>query len=242
MKTGRKKHEEHENHERWLVSYADFITLLFAFFVVLYSTSSKNEEKEKSFEESVRAEMKLAVVSRGQGGQSGGDSIFGDLMNPLDQFPKRGGPAEIHDYLERQLRRRLTAEERKKYGIEVRHDGTGARISFSTGSLFAPGSVKLKKTSMEALHIIGGILAEADKKVMVEGHTDADELTSSDLPSHWELGSLRATTVVRYLIQAQKMEASRLAAVSYGDQMPLVPNTTEANKSRNRRIDLLIQD
>ncbi|MBX3041851.1 MAG: OmpA family protein [Bdellovibrionaceae bacterium] len=240
MSAKKKKHEEHENHERWLVSYADFITLLFAFFVVMYATSTKNEEKEKTFEESIRAEMKLTVVGQGGRGQSAGDSIFGDILNPFDQFPKRGGPAEVKDYLERQIRRRMNDEERKKYGIEVRYDASGARISFAAESFFPSGSPKLKKSAVDALNMVGDILAKSDMRVMVEGHTDDTPVKTAEIASNWELASLRATSVVRYLINHQAVDPARLAAISYADQRPLVPNTTAENKAKNRRIDLLV--
>lgn len=244
MSKRRQKHEEHESHERWLVSYADFITLLFAFFVVMYATSNNDEGKQKEFEESVRAELKLAIIGQGAsgGGQSDGNSIFAELLNPLDRFPKRGGPEEIRDYMERQIRRRLSDEERQRLGLEVRADRDGARISFSAESFFPSGSPQLKRSAVEGLKLLGGILAETEKRVVVEGHTDNVPLKGGEIASNWELASLRATSVVRYLIVNQGVDPQRLAATSYADQVPLVPNTTEENRSRNRRIEILIKE
>lgn len=241
---GAKKHEEHENHERWLVSYADFITLLFAFFVVLYATSNADMEKQEKFEESVRSEFKMAVVATGgQAGNKGwdesGNSFLPELI-PDDVFPRRGGPREVHDYIERQLRTHLTEEERARYVQEVVMDPMGARVVLASSSFFPSGDAKLLRSSLEVLNKIADILKPAERKIMIEGHTDNVPIKSTQFPSNWELAGLRATSVVRYLINYRKFDPSRLGAISYADQVPRAPNDTEANRSKNRRIEILV--
>ncbi|MBX2987941.1 MAG: OmpA family protein [Bdellovibrionaceae bacterium] len=237
----KKKHEEHENHERWLVSYADFITLLFAFFVVLYATSTSNVEKQKEFEESVRAEMKLAVVGGGQQGPGeGADGIVADLLNPLDRFPRRGGPAEVRDFVERKLKQTMTKEEQEKYVLEVRSDPMGARISLASSAFFPAGSTKLLKSGLETLDKVAGVLQTSNRRLVVEAHTDNQPVDTTEYPSNWELAGLRATSVLRYLVKYHGISPRRMAAMSFGDQQPVAPNDTEEHRAKNRRIDILI--
>lgn len=234
-----KKHEEHENHERWLVSYADFITLLFAFFVVLYATSSQNEEKEKSFEESIRAQFKMVGVIGGKESHLG--NPFGQVFDPLEMIPRRDvGNAELEDYIHRILEKNMTEEERKATISGIRHDQTGVRISLSASTFFPSGSAKLRLPALKSLDKVAQILKVANRNVVIEGHTDDQPVVGGNVDTNWELGSLRATSVVRYLIKIHQMDAKKLAAASYADQQPLVPNDSEANRAKNRRIEILI--
>ena len=235
----RKRHEEHENHERWLVSYADFITLLFAFFVVLYATSNNDPDKQKKFEDSVRAEMKLASISPGNGNTPGGE-LIPELINPMDNFPRRGSPAEVQDYVERQLRKQMTKEEIAQAGIEVHQDALGARITLAASSFFQSGDTKIKKSALAILDKVAGVLKTTDRKIIIEGHTDDQPIQTEAIASNWELASLRASSVVRYLIKYQGLEGTRLAAMSYADQKPVGPNNTDENRAKNRRIEILI--
>jgi chemotaxis protein MotB len=233
-------HEEHENHERWLVSYADFITLLFAFFVVLYATSSQNIEKEKKFEENVRAEFKMAVVSGGGPNQST-NLTSGQVIDPIEFFQQRNvGNGELEEYVERLLKKNMSEEERKLAIGGLRHDSMGVRISLAASTFFPAGSAKLRLPALRSLDKVAHILKLSNKKIIIEGHTDDQILAGSNIESNWELASLRATSVVRYLIKYHDIEPSRLAAISYADQKPLVANTSDENRAKNRRIEILI--
>jgi chemotaxis protein MotB len=236
----RKKPEEAENHERWLVSYADFITLLFAFFVVLYATSSQNEEKEKKFEDSIRSSFRLMG---GSGERNENGVLFGQVFDPLELVQRKNiGNSELEDSIEQILRKNMSQEERAAAISDLRHDATGVRISLSASTFFPSGSSKLRLPALESLDKIARILKLANRQVVVEGHTDDQQLTGGNIETNWELGSLRATSVVRYLIKFHQMDAGKLAAASYADQRPLVPNDSEKNRSKNRRIELLIMN
>lgn len=235
----KKPPEEHENHERWLVSYADFITLLFAFFVVMYATSTNNEDKQKKFEDSVREKLHLGV-SAAPSAQNINEAIEKELGQGLENFPKRAGPTEMQDYLQRSIGKEMSEEDQKKFITQIHHDFVGARITLAASSFFPLGSVKLKKSALGALDKVAEILKRTDKKVVIEGHTDDQPIQMGNIASNWELASLRATTVVRYLIRYHGIEASRLAAISYADQKPLVNNDNEENRAKNRRIEVLI--
>lgn len=236
-----RKHVEHENHERWLVSYADFITLLFAFFVVMYATSTNNVEKQKKFEESVRVNLNLGQASSSNPSKTVNlEALVPELGRSQTEFPKQGGPAEVEDYIQRKTDEKLNKAEKEKMISSIRHDLVGVRISLAASSFFPTGSAKLKLSSRKALDYIGEILKETNKKIIIEGHTDDQPVSGAEFPSNWELASVRATSVVRYLIKYHQIDPRRLAAISYADQKPLAPNDSEENRSKNRRIEVLI--
>jgi chemotaxis protein MotB len=238
------EHEEHENHERWLVSYADFITLLFAFFVVMYATSTNNQDKQKSFEKSVQVSLKLSGGGGdGQGGGDGGNmggSGSADVIIPLEGFPPRGGPGETKEYIGRILDKNLDASEKEKIQ-ELRHDALGVRIALASSQFFLPGGVKIRTSSLPALDKIAEVLRQTDKKIVIEGHTDNTPVSANaPYESNWELASLRATSIVRYLIKYQNIDPKRISAISYADTRPLKSNDTEEGRSRNRRIEIYL--
>ncbi len=236
----RKKHEEPENHERWLVSYADFITLLFAFFVVMYATSSNNQEKQKSFQDSVRMNLKLsgsgpANESADEAGEKSVDAII-----PMEGFPKNRGPGETKDYVGRFIESKLDSEDKSKIQ-ELRHDALGVRIALTSSQFFNPGGTKIKVGALKALDKIATLLVETDRKVVIEGHTD-NQPVSKDAPyeSNWELASLRATSIVRYFQKYHQIDPKRMSAISYADTRPLKSNDSEEGRSQNRRIEIYI--
>jgi len=238
-------HEEHENHERWLVSYADFITLLFAFFVVMYATSNNDQKKQESFQESVRTNLKL-VGGGGPGDQSGahdgnvGGTDAGDSFVNLEGFPSRGGPEEVKEFLNREMDKKLEAGDKEKIQ-ELRHDALGVRIELASSQFFLPGGVKLKLNALKTLDRIAAILKLTDRKIVIEGHTDSQPIgKDAGFESNWELASLRATSIVRYLIKYHEIDPSRLSAISYADTRPLDDNKTEAGRARNRRIEIYL--
>jgi chemotaxis protein MotB len=236
----KRKHEEHENHERWLVSYADFITLLFAFFVVMYATSTSNEEKQKDFEDSIK--LNFHLVGKG-GSQENGDTIenaISELIMPVGNFPKKGGPGEVADYVERSLDKSMGADQKKNVVQDIYHDAVGVKIALTGSALFMPGSAKLKMSALESLDKIADVLRSHNKKVIIEGHTDDTPIEDSTFPSNWELAGARASSVVRYLVKYQKLDPKRFISISYGDQKPIVPNDSDEHKSLNRRIEIFI--
>jgi chemotaxis protein MotB len=238
----RRKHEEHENHERWLVSYADFITLLFAFFVVLYATSTQNEEKEKQFENSIRAKFHMVAVGFGGNAPPNmGSGPTGQVFDPLELIQRRHlNTDDLEDYVNKLLDKNLSNKEKQEAIAGIRRDAIGVRITLAASTFFPPGSAKLKQPAVKVLNILGKILKNANRQIIIEGHTDNQPVVGNQFESNWELASIRATTVVRYLINIFKMDPAKLGAVSYGDTRPLVPNTSEVNRAKNRRIEIVI--
>lgn len=239
-----KKHtEEHEGTERWMVSYADFITLLFAFFVVLYATSTQNIEKEKRFQDSIRQEFNYPTI----GGSlnpalivptvNQGKAI--DDMSTKEQA-KLVNNADLEESIEKDLAVLLNEAQRKETVTTLRHDTMGVRMSLAAGTFFQPGSAKIRREGIQILDKIAQVLKKTNYRLMVEGHTDDLPVTSnSGFESNWELAGARASQVVRYLIKVQGIDSKRLAAMSYADQRPLVPNVSDENRNRNRRIEIM---
>ncbi|KYG66858.1 chemotaxis protein MotB [Bdellovibrio bacteriovorus] len=239
MSRKHKKHEEHENHERWLVSYADFITLLFAFFVVMYATSSANEEKQKQFEDSIKMELRLS----GGGGNTNRTAIeetMLELKMPLGSFPAKGGSGEAQDYVERSLNKSMGSDEKKNSIQDVYSDAVGVRIALAASTFFPAGSAKLKMSALGALDKVAEVLKSNNKRVIVEGHTDDTPIEGSIYPSNWELAAGRSSAVIRYFVKYHSIDAKRFISLSYGDQKPIVPNDTEEHRSMNRRIEVFI--
>ena len=240
----RKRHEEHENHERWLVSYADFITLLFAFFVVLYATSAADHEKQKEVEESIKKSFAAYM------GSGAGASTFDEANDPRNQnfvppltqqFPPKGaGAAEVQGFVEKRVDKDLKDEDRDQTVQEISHDAIGVHIQLAASRLFTKGSADLLSGSADALEKIGVLLKESRRHIIIEGHTDDEPIKTDKYPSNWELSASRATKIVRYLIARHKIPASMLTAVAYADQKPVVPNNSDESRARNRRIEIMI--
>ncbi len=237
-------HDEPENQDRWLVSYADFITLLFAFFVVMYATSTNNQEKQQEFQKSVRINLKL--VGNGGGDSNGaakgefGGENSAEVIIPLEGFPARGGPGEVQDYLERFVEKKLTKEDKEKIQ-EMRHDTLGVHIALASAQFFNLGGTKIKVSALESLDKIAEILKASDRKIVIEGHTDNTAVVDgAPYESNWELASLRATSLVRYLIKYHQIDPKRISAMSYGDTRPLQSNETEEGRAKNRRIEIYL--
>lgn len=251
MKRKRKHHheEEHDGGERWLVSYADFITLLFAFFVVMYATSTKNTEKEKKFEDSIRQNMSLGA-GPGAGAGSGSAQSAAPSANiaqqegmapsgQMQQQSRLANNADVQEKMESEITEKMTGEE-KKLVTSVRHDLFGVRMSLAASTVFPTASAKIKREALPALDKVAQIMKKSSFKMLVEGHTDDQPLApGSGFDSNWELASARATQVVRYLTKVRGISPDRLAAVSYADQRPLTPNVDEESRAKNRRIEIL---
>lgn len=237
-----KKHEEeHENHERWLVSYADFITLLFAFFVILYATSAKDVSKAQEFQRSVQKAFRSFVDFGGLEGKyvdSNQSTQF--LPPPIDVVPQEGaGPQEMLDYVDREMEKELGEQDEKNL-LDLRTDSQGVRVTIADSFLFDSGSALLKESALLKLDRLSKVFKKTKRKLIIEGYTDDQAIHTPLFPSNWELSAARACTLVRYLILAHSVDAKLLAAVGYADQHPLLPNDTAENRAKNRRIDVLI--
>ncbi len=238
----KKKHEEeHENHERWLVSYADFITLLFAFFTVLYAQSQHDAAKAQEFQKSVQKAFRSFIDFGGLVGKVVDNKDATDLIKPpIDVVPREGaGPQEVEDFVKRQLEAEMTDTEIKEV-MDMHTEAAGLAVSLQASSFFDPGEGLVKEEALPTLNKIAKALKKTNRVLIVEGHTDNSPIHNVRFPSNWELSSTRASTIVRYFQVIHRFPANHLIAVGYADQRPVKPNDTPENRAKNRRIDILV--
>ncbi|MDR2092237.1 MAG: flagellar motor protein MotD [Azoarcus sp.] len=239
--------EEHENTERWLVSYADFITLLFAFFVVMYSLSSVNEGKYRALSESLGQAFRSAAIDV--------DSPQ-PVVTPTTVVvpPIRPGRAAARAK-QAEERRRQTARKMRNMAdairgalrpltengqVNVTEGAFGVTVEINASALFAPGEAVLGSEAVAALRAVAGVIAPAEFPITVEGHTDSLPISNYRFPSNWELSAVRASAVVRLFIENGVLP-DRLTAAGYADQRPVADNDTEAGRARNRRVAIMIE-
>ena len=238
-----RKEEEHVNHERWLVSYADFITLLFAFFVVMYAISSINEGKYKVLSDS------LTNAFRNVTGSSGGHPILVTQGAPPLSPKPVGRPDKLVEQLKSEQRHKMKNVAQDIMNalqplvaqgkVRLLETSRGVTIEINDSVLFPAGQARLQPASMSAMRAIADVLAHTDFPITIEGHTDNLPISTPQFPSNWELSAVRATTVLR-LFNDGGVGAERLTAIGYGDTRPVETNTTPEGRARNRRVSILI--
>ncbi|GMU48930.1 MAG: flagellar motor protein MotB [Candidatus Desulfobacillus denitrificans] len=246
--------EEHENHERWLVSYADFITLLFAFFVVMYSLSSVNEGKYRVLSDSLVAAFRsVNINAKGQQIAAAATATSSAPAQAMPQVaikpivPPRNAKEEER---KRQAREKMREMAREIMGVlaplvregkvSVTEGLRGITVEINASVLYPVGEAKLQPAAAKALRAVAEVLAGADFPVIVEGHTDPTPIATAQFPSNWELSGARASSVVRLFVDAG-VAPQRLTATGYGEQRPLASNDTPEGRARNRRVTILIE-
>ena len=234
----RKRYQEDtENHERWLISYADFMTLLFAFFVVMYAISVVNVGKYK-------------VLSDALGDAFGGRGAAVTPATTVEQtFNLPNIVARKRAEAMRREKDRLTMLARdltatlgplvKEGKVRVTQNSRGVSVEINASVLFAPGDAALTEISREALTAVAILLKNDPHQVQVEGHTDDVPISNPLFPSNWELSAVRASSVVRLFIDSGVAPA-RLTAVGHGANVPVAPNSTPEGRARNRRVAVTI--
>ena len=247
-----KQEEEHENHERWLVSYADFITLLFAFFVVMYALSSVNEGKYKVLSDSLvvafgslglEPESAISIVPPISQPTKAQDSI---VPAPVPIPPGQSAAQERRQQTAKRLHdmadeiRRVLAPLEQQGQVSVADGAFGISVEINASALFSSGDATLGPAARQTLQAIAQVLASADFPVTIEGHTDNSPISTYRFPSNWELSSARASSVVRLFIESG-VKGERLTAQGHADQRPIAGNDTEQGRARNRRVTIMIE-
>lgn len=247
----RKKHaEEHVNLERWLVSYADFITLLFATFVVLYALSQIDLAKFKDLKISLaKAFSSAPTILEGQPGaldkksndviDSGGQMDNQNIIPPmLDQPYAQKEESDFQDALSSMDNKKL--DESK--GIKASVTERGLVIKLIGNVVFESSTAEVKKGSYKSLEDVGKMIKTKfpNHLIRVEGHTDNLSINSSVYPSNWELSSARASSIVRHMIANFGISKDRFSALGYSDSRPAASNATEAGRQENRRVEIVI--
>lgn len=233
----KKKHEEHENHERWLVSYADFITLLFAFFVVMYSISSVNEGKFRTVSDSIKAALNPVVSPSSNLTPFTIGQNKALALKPTIQEAKEPAVRRL-----RQIMRSL--KEQTHLEIVQLNELTNGDIVLTLPDkvLFRPGEAVLQNEARPFIQAIGDVLIELDRHVRVEGHTDNVPIHTIQFPSNWELSATRAVAVVRALSEQYGVQADHLTAVGHADSRSIADNLTPESRAKNRRVEIVVQE
>jgi chemotaxis protein MotB len=251
----RKRPEEHLNHEAWAIPYGDLITLLLAFFVVMYAVSSVNEGKYRIVSDSINAAFQGAAPTTS--GVPIGRANPGLLPEAAAKEPKSiaASNAPLTDLdqarLEQDRARRAELAKvevavRQSLGslisvgvVGVKQNESFVEVTIRTDLLFSSGSAELATVAVEPLQQLAATLTTLPNPVRVEGHTDDRPIATTAFPSNWELSAARAASVVRVL-RAAGMDPTRLSVVGMGEFRPLATNTTADGRNANRRVALVI--
>jgi chemotaxis protein MotB len=238
----RPKRPEHDNHERWMVSYADFITLLFAFFVVMYGISSVNEGKYKVFGAAInKAFGTKASESNGGALHLTDDEIyFKSLVDRRDArlAEKQRKQNERMKNLANTLNEAM-ASFVKNGQMNVSQTGRGIELEINASALFNQGEADIQPAAKKTLADAAKVLVDNEFAIEVEGHTDNLPISTARFPSNWELSSARASSVVRLFID-QGVAAKRLKAVGSADNHPVLANDSPEGRARNRRVTITV--
>ena len=239
----KKKHPEHVNHERWLVSYADFITLLFAFFVVMFAVSQVDSKKVGRFSESFeRALESNAFNSKGKGLLP----AEGSKKKPLQvKDPKAPSPIKTGVLPGEKAQIRANLDKRSKLarvlnGLTILDIHGELVLRLPERLMFAVGDAQISDDGREALGLIADEVATRHVRLRIEGHTDNAPIRTARFPSNWELSTTRSTSVVAFLIDTKKIDPARLSAAGYGEYHPVSENDSVEGRAMNRRVDIVV--
>jgi len=234
----RRRWTDHVSHERWLVSYADFVTLLFAFFVVMYASAQMDQKKAGRLSVAIESAFQQLGIFQADGHKPGkiphkiplsGNRTPGDTSQTKEDL------AAVQGELENAL---LAEIKRKEVAIHLEPDGLV--ISLREAGFFDSGSATMKAQAEDAFRRVAQVLQEHPYGVRIEGHTDTVPIHNSQFASNWELSTTRATELVKLLIEQHGISAERLSAAGYAEFHPVADNATAKGRQLNRRVDIVI--
>lgn len=217
------KGEGIEGHDRWLISYADLVTLLFALFVVLYVAA--DHDRAKRVAQSIVAQIEGTNTNASTGVTDGGNGVL----------PGTDSLVEARAAVDRAF----AANETLRSRARVTNTERGIVISLAEAGFFAASDATVRTDALHLLDSIADTLKETNAPVRVEGHTDSTPIASPRYPSNWELSAARASNVLARLI-AREVASARLSLAGYADQRPIADNSTAEGRALNRRVDIVI--
>ena len=252
----KKKPEEHENHERWMVSYADFVTLLFAFFTCLYAISTVDSAKMGQMVASMQVSFggqifdgsssTVSVFDTG-GAASMSSSLLDSSNDGNDLAAKKKATAGkvilSGDAAMGRFKRTLEAmlsDEIDKNLVRIQLERRGIVISLTETGMFDSGSDIIRPDGITMLDVIATTLTTIGNHIRVEGHADSIPINTARFPSNWELSTARAATVLRRLEMIHGLSPQLLSAAGYGEYRPVASNETVDGRARNRRVDIIV--
>jgi len=229
MRKRQQQHEEHDNLERWLLTYADLITLLLGLFVILYASSNVDVKK---FQEIISA----------FGSVFGGNkpSVIEQVSTGSLSPPGFNGTRDLND-VERLLRATI-AKSGRANSMFLTHTERGLTVHILEDLLFETGKANLKANSVAVLDSLAIVLKNIPNNIRIEGHTDNVPIHNEMFASNWHLSVARALNSAYYLIQQHGLTPDKIAIVGYGEYHPIALNDTEEGRAKNRRVDIVIMD
>lgn len=234
----RKRKLSRVNHERWMVSYADFVTLLFAFFVVMFASSQRDHKKAQQAEDSIRAAFQSMGIFPTATKRSG-------LTIPPQAVVTEGDVAAMAIVMKdlnglKHRMERVLASEIANGTVTITLDQAGLLISLRDAGFFQSGSAVPIASSLPALTAIGRAIATTPYDVRIEGHTDNVPIHDARYADNWELSTARATVLTRLFIERDQIVPSRLSVAGYAQYHPIASNFTAEGRSKNRRVDIIV--
>lgn len=234
-------HEEHINHERYMVTYADLITLLLAFFIILYAMSETDEQK---FDE--------VAYSLSMGFNQGSKALISTNIdsNPELKSKQNQENLEMMESVKeqselRELKKKIDEkikEENLEDKISTELQKQGLMIILTDEVLFNSGSAQIKKEHSKVIDTVGQLITDVNNPVQISGFTDNVPINTAEFPSNWELSGERSMSVLKYLLNNnKKLDPKRFSAAGYGEYQPIASNETKEGKAKNRRVEILIE-
>lgn len=241
-----KKVDDHENSDRWLITYSDLVTLLLVFFIVMFSMSSIENQRFNALVSSLKSSFQGSTILQNMGYPAT------DRGQTTPTAPVQKKPNALSDKQQKNDTKRLDAlylklsqyikDNHLSPDVSLTDTPRGVQLTFRETILFDLGKADLKPNARPVLKKIGGILNEVSNNVSIEGYTDNTPFRNShsSIHSNWELSGARAQTVMNYLIQEDRLPPSRFHFVGYGEYRPVVKNDTAAHKAMNRRVNVVV--
>ncbi|SMB97869.1 chemotaxis protein MotB [Thermanaeromonas toyohensis ToBE] len=246
MRYKRATEEGHDNKERWLLTYSDLITLLMIFFVVMYAISDTNTKKLAALAHSLTRALigtQASGIFQGEGASVvPGIPEIGPAQGSTEAAPnegEKGAASPSLDQVAQDLGKLVSASGLGQQ-ITITQEERGVIVRMAETVLFPKGSAELTPQARELISKVGKMLAPLPNYLRIEGHTDNLPIYNVNFRTNWELAAARALTVLHVLVNESGISPERLSATSYGEFRPLVPNDSEENMARNRRVDIVI--
>ena len=247
----KKKHPEHVNHERWLVSYADFITLLFAFFVVLFASGQSDKKKVVKLQLAMQTAFdhngifdphsKTPPISDDAGPAQAAtpEPIALPLPTQAEQAQQAQAQAKVAEtHIEQVIQHEVARAQRSASSVTVRPTPEGLVVSLREAGFFSSGSADLRPEALETLRAVASALPH--QTMRIEGHTDNIPIHTAQFATNWELSTARAATITRLLLTEHAADPAEISAAGYAEFHPTAPNDTEQNRAQNRRVDIVL--
>jgi chemotaxis protein MotB len=264
----KKKHAEHVNHERWLVSYADFITLLFAFFVVLFASGQNDKRKTIKLAEAMQSAFQYNGIfdqhaktpPLSDDPATAPAAVPSPLMLPVpaavDAEKLAVSNTTVKDQIQDQIQGQIQGQAQAKSEIEtlihdqvalkqitsiavaVHESDQGLVVSLREAGFFNSGSAEVRPQALEVLHQIAALLPH--QPMRIEGHTDDMPIHTAQFATNWELSTARAANVTRLLLAQRAVDPTQVSAAGYAEFQPVASNATDAGRQLNRRVDIIL--